>query len=313
MPTSKPCSQRHSKKKHSGGHSSSWTSSYQPSSVWAPVFFLILFIIMIIVAIVRWMILRLEVQVLFPGSRIDYYRKLKRGRFYFLNSGGGLLHYSIGTPNDVDTRRRILFLHGQSGSLDLYANILEHLHTQGYNVFALEYYEYGLCWHRSDPLTNNKHISCILLDNMYDAWSLCGTSNTILVGFSLGGGVVGQTYNYLMPQPAQLVFINTFYDLPDLVVMKTPMGLGHWIAPLMVTQWKCEPPEPYFHSSVAIISTKDDALMPPSQAQKLYDCFKHAARSCKWRELEDGGHALSVVRHLDSVTCLNILLDSHHE
>lgn len=46
--------------------------------------------------------------------------------------------------------------------------------------------------------------------DVMDAWSVCGRSDAIVIGFSLGGAILGEVYEALSPMPAQLVFLNTF-------------------------------------------------------------------------------------------------------
>lgn len=274
------------------------------SGQYAPIAVLLISLLMLIVLFVRWIILRCETKYIFPGAPVDYYHCLKQGSFRFLNTGGGLLHYSNVAHNN---RRKLLFLHGNAGSLDIYNEILEHFDTVcGYDVYALEYYTYGLCWKKPKWSSIEKHISCILVENLIEAWSLMGDRKGIIVGFSLGGGLLGNCVNMLMPTPAQCVFVNTFCDLPKLVADICPMGLGRWIAPLMQTQWRTPVPKPWFRSKITIISTQDDQLIPRSHAQKHYDLFAHL--NPQWIVLPDGGHALALIRWLHTITQSNILL-----
>jgi pimeloyl-ACP methyl ester carboxylesterase len=278
----------------------------QSRFVYAPWIILVVSIFVLIVLIIQWVVMRCETRLIFPGAPVDYYRRLKRGEFYFLKTGGGLLHYSSQSKNHLQGHRRLLFLHGNGGSLDLLAEVLEYLHDIcGYDVYALEYYTYGICWKKPKWSRLQKHISSILIENVFDAWSICGDSEAIVCGFSLGGGLLGMTYSALIPSPAQLVFINTFSNLPQLVGESLPLGIGRWIAPLLQTQWITPAPTPYFQSNIVLVSTMDDKLMTRSQTEHLYQLFQHL--SPQWLELPDGGHALSLIRYLDRVAALLLI------
>jgi len=247
----------------------------------------------------------------------------RRGRFYFLKSGGGLLHYSSGTSNAVHPQyRRILFLHGNGGSLDLCADILEMFHSQGYNVFAVEYYTYGICWEGGaggmwaesqrnqqgghvDQTHNRpsaRDMSQKLIENVLEAWSICGNDHTIVIGFSLGGGLLGMTYNYMLPPPEELVFINTFADMSKVVIDNAPWGMGHVLVPFMSTHWQCEVPAPHLSratTKVVVISTQNDWLMRQHQAMELLQRMQRLEPV--WKELDRGGHALSVVLFMEAL------------
>lgn len=289
---------------------------YPPPYIWgwAPLPVLILSILLLLVFVIRWVVMTYEDKLIFPGAQIDYYRRLFRGRFYFLNSGGGLLHYSYETENHLQGHRKFFFLHGNGGSLDLFVTILEHMHLAGYDVYALEYYTYGICW-KNPAWSNQKHISCILMDNLLEAWGMFADCHTIVAGFSLGGGLLGMGYNYMIPAPAQMVFINTFSNLSKLVHELAPMGVGSWITPMMQTKWITPPPTnpATFRCRVTIISTIDDQLMSRSQSRELYETFTTSWIQPHWIELDSGGHALSLINHLDQVTHPSVLLPCRFE
>ncbi len=290
-------------------------SNYNPAN---PVAVIVICVLLVIVVFIRWIVIRCENKYVFPGAPIDYYHRLRSGTFRFLETGGGLLHFTGEHGyNHVKQHRKILFLHGNAGSLDLFAEILEHLdQKRGYDVYALEYYTYGLCWKKekwseSSKHLANKHISEIFIENLLEGWAIMGDPNSIIAAFSIGGGLLGVGYNLLFPVPAQLVFINTFFDLSTLIHHAVPMGMGAWITPFMQTKWKTLPPEPrYKNCIVTIIYTMDDSLISSSQARTLYNMFHSHGLQTELIPLPDGGHALGLVKHLHRVTNPSVLLRS---
>ena len=188
-----------------------------------------------------------------------------------MSSGAGLLHYNQSVPVlQASPRRRVLFLHGNTGSLDDFVSSLDLMDRLGYDVYALEYAGYlplmasppvgtvlvdGQYWQQSNPSGDT------ILQNVCEAWSLMGDSNTIVVGFSLGGGALGMVYDRLIPSPAQIVFLNTFFSLPQLIVevgakFWIPTSVSqHCVAPFMKTQWWCQRPQRYT-GRVLIVYTK---------------------------------------------------------
>ena len=239
-----------------------------------------------------------ERKLIFPGAHVDSYRRIHLDGFVLLPSGNALYHHSKGSDVESPVHRKVLFLHGNAGSLDMYTELLEDLHLRGYNVYAMEYLGYGMCTStgRETDYANR------LLDGLVECWTAMDADpSTIVISFSLGGGIMGATYHRLDPHPAQLVFVNTFCDLRQLVRDMIPLGLGGLVAPMMKTSWTNRPPTSDWASTlVTIISTDDDMLIPFHHSLELVRQFSSVCSTTHIR-LPDGGHALSLLRYFRSL------------
>jgi hypothetical protein len=230
----------------------------------------------------------IERKQLFQPTRIDRYTRVA-GIWYPLSSGGGVLHL---TPNAAPNTRRILFLHGNSLNLDSYAEALEKFATLGYSIYALEYAGYGPTKKPDDGP------SCkTVMRDAFEAWELVGNSDTIVVGFSLGGALLGQIYEQLNPLPAQIVFLNTFWSVCMLVETKLGDTFGQVLAPLLQTQWITRAPTT-FKGSVVVVYTADDLVVPPKHGEQLCQVFSQANLRCI--RVPYGGHRLGTFRFLRS-------------
>lgn len=214
-----------------------------------------------------------------------------------LRHGGGLLHYTPG--RETTSVRKVLFLHGNSYELKQYLPALDTLKQLNYDVYAVEYAGFGLTKpiNSKEPLItlstvpNNESV----LQDVYDAWELCGDPNAIVIGFSLGGAILGETYEQLKPAPAQIVFLNTFASFPNLVQQKLGF-MGKILSPLLDTQWQTPAPKKY-HGKVTVVYTKDDTVVPPEQGKQICNIFQQLAPKCI--ALDSGGHRYSALNHRD--------------
>jgi hypothetical protein len=247
--------------------------------------FLLFLITNILVWVAGIMGLRaLEQQKLFVPKKLDSYRKLD-GVLYTLPSGALLYRAN---PDAPSTARRLLFLHGNTHHIDAYHEPLKRLTKYGYDVWAVEYRGYGCA-----PGTANAEN---MLQDAMEAWNIMGDANGIVVGFSIGGGVLGQIYELLMPQPAQVVFASTFYSVPALLTDKFG-ELGAIVAPFLKTQWVIRAPTTY-KGKVLVLFSRDDSTVPPSSSEALCQVFVKSDLVC--RELPDGGHRFGAYLHVPS-------------
>jgi hypothetical protein len=256
------------------------------------VFILCIFVGVIVILAIVFVVIRIaEQKVVFPQNKTRTYHKIS-GNWIQLRSGGGLLHC---TPNANPRSRPLLFLHGNTGNLDLYEAPLKRCARLGYNIYALEYAGYGMA--ATTATTNQDIISNgdTVLKDVKEAWNVCGSKDAIVMGFSLGGAILGQTYDGLKPMPAQIVFLNTFHSLSGLVESKLKI-LGPLITPFLRTQWSTQPPKS-FYNEVLIVYTKDDDVVTAEQGKELCSIFQSLDPAVI--ELPDGGHRYSTIRHLD--------------
>lgn len=236
---------------------------------------------------------RLEPMALFHPTVVEQYKNLS-GSLYRLDSGGAVLHFS-GRGHDAiyrqGTRRKILFLHGNTGHLGLYEAVFELLYRAGYDVYALEYVGYGVCTQYGSPTLSG------VIANVQEAWIKFSDAHTILMGFSIGGILIGQWYEYLtLPaRPAQLVFLNTFASLPSVIAEVSHNQVMHAIRPFLATaNWVTLPPVRY-HGRVLIVGTQDDSFIKVHHSEELARIF--ASLSPTLRIVKDGGHEVGPFYH----------------
>jgi len=235
---------------------------------------------------------KLEPQALFHPTVVTRYDNLS-GSLYPLDSGGAVLHYS-GIGHDAilrqGTRRKILFLHGNTGHLGFYAPVFELLFRAGYDVYALEYIGFGVC-NSSRPTLSG------VMANVQEAWTKFGDAYTILMGFSIGGILIGQWYDRLVfpARPAQLVFLNTFASLPAVIADVTHEQLMYAMWPFLATaNWVTLSPVDY-RGRVLIVGTQDDPFIKVHHSKDLARVF--AALSPTLRIVASGGHEVGPFYH----------------
>jgi len=182
---------------------------------------------------------------------------------------------------------------------------------KGYRVAAVEYPTYvPLDKQTPERDWNVKHFGAgqLVLMSILEGWDRLRDPNAIVVGFSLGGGALGVVHSRFDPMPAQLVFLNTFQDLPKLAsdLLPIPRTITYTTAvPWMRTQWQtCPTPTPQNESGkrsrVLIVSTADDQLIPASHSDQLFQRFQCAwgdTQEVRWIVLPSGGHALGPLLH----------------
>ena len=240
---------------------------------------------------------RVERSKLFVPTTVSRYSRVS-GKWYPLPGGGGLMHC---TPNADPRARPVLFAHGNTLGLDPYASALDRFATCGYNIWAVEYAGgYGMTEPRDDAPCGDS-----LVRDIREAWAICGRDDAILIGFSLGGALVGQVYDDLRPAPAQVVLLNTFWSVPQLVADKvadqvqyiSSRTLHAVLGPLLETQWVTKPPRSYT-GRVVIVYSKDDSVVPPEHSAELCAIFADLKPNCI--ELPKGGHRWSAFCFMSS-------------
>ena len=209
--------------------------------------------------------------------------------FLPLRTGGLLVQMNLKRdPN----KRSLLFCHGNSGNIDGFFALSEDL-KEKYNLFFLEYAGFGICQTLKEPTGKT-----LLLD-LTEAWSLIPeTQEAILVGFSMGGGCICQFLakvdESLMPK--QIMLINSYYSLPQLVQELIPVSLlGH----LMTTQWHSETGlRRYKNGHLVIVATQDDELIPLRHSEQMMFIAKETGIQTQHILLPAGGHNGSIFYHL---------------
>lgn len=266
---------------------------------------LLLFLIVnLIFAALAILILRkVEDKNLFQPVVLTGYTQLA-GTLYTLPSGGLVLN----TTPEARGARRVLFLHGNTGNLELYRDALEKIASFGYNVFAVEYRGYGpakfkvpiptkddAAGEQEEPLVIRPSGRSMIEDAL-EAWALMGSADGIVAGFSIGGAILSQIYEQLVPMPAQIVFLNSFGDIRALLEDKLGQDIGTFTAPLLQTQWSIQAPITY-SGKVLVVFTADDLTVPAKHGERLCQVFSKSDLVC--RELPRGGHKYSVFSYFD--------------
>lgn len=260
----------------------------------AIVTFLSVFVVLLIGAFTAiYTVHQIERSQLFHPTKLHRYQHFlhngssSTNRWFTLPHGGGLLQVSV---NNLG-RRKVLFLHGNTGSLDLYAKpLITFAQEMGYDIYALEYRGYGITDHTFHPSA-----SSVIIDAL-DAWKLIGNENTIVCGFSLGGALLGEIYERLVPQPAQLVFLNTFWSFSDLVQEKLGSKLSNFLNPLLETQWLTKAPTK-FKGKVVVVFTADDSVVPQIHGKRLCQIFYNTDLNCIM--LPNAGHKVAPFVHIN--------------
>jgi dienelactone hydrolase len=217
---------------------------------------------------------------------------------------GGLVLRCAAAAAGSFTARPILLLHGNAGNLNGMADVSRKLVNDGYDVYLLEYRGFGTLgkkgWQPS-PTT--------LIEDLEDAWRVIPSqlrSSAILMGFSIGGGVVTQYLKRtrLAPRdlPAQVVLANTFYDLPMLVRDVFPVP---FVASLMRTKWNATDGLVKYCTNqgdggnVLLLATVDDELIPLKHSNQMLETLPAVCYKRKLLLMPSGGHTMGIDANTD--------------
>lgn len=274
---------------------------------------------------------------LHPAPCLDYFAFDKScTEFIPLPSGGLVLHCkqrANNTPRTLDKRptvgRSIMCLHGNGGNIDGMGNLARMLLDHGYDVYVLEYAGYGMMnsdsvtsretktngWPQPNRLNNQDGLvlptSRSLVRDLIEGWNVLPLSkrrDAILFGCSMGGGAINQflqsSHVTDADLPAQVVLVNTFFDLPQLVSQIFPIPL---VSSLMRTRWNASPglerycaatkDRPDGAGNVLIVATLDDELIPLDHSNQMFQSIKDSWTKRETIFLPNGGHNNSVEQH----------------
>jgi uncharacterized protein len=226
-------------------------------------------------------------------------------QYHRLPSGGLVLHCSKADDPHVN-KRVILCLHGNAGNLDGMAGMAQKLLELGYDVFLMEPLGYGICSQnkKGEPVRPTPES---LVQDLNEAWLVIPAekrSSAILLGFSMGGGVICQFLARTKEEvPGQVALLNTYYDLPMLVNDVFPIP---GVSMLMRTKWNATKgiqryctltKERTMGGNVLIVAALDDNLIPVTHANLLYGSIQDTCTQRKLIILPNGGHNNSIETH----------------
>lgn len=120
-----------------------------------------------------------------------------------------------------------------------------------------------------------------------------------MLGFSMGGGVICEFLRLRDDQqPAQVVLLNTYYDLPLLVHDLVPIP---GISQLMRTQWIADAGLQKYAlrpGNLLVVAAMDDELIPVKHSYMLLNAIQHSTNITKNHILLPfGGHNNSIETH----------------
>lgn len=248
-------------------------------------------IIVVLLVVLVWISEVIEYNLLHPAKCKSYINFDNSFHRTDLQSGGILL-YRNRHNRDILKYRPILILHGNGGNIDGFYDMYRDLVDKGYRVYLLEYAGYGESReHKAKPKT--------MVQNLQEAYSLIpDMEHGIIVGVSMGGGVIGQFLRDDSANPAQVVLINTFYDLPQLVSEISIPGMSY----LVQTRWNSAVGLKRYTSNngrVVIVGTQDDSLINIRHSHKL---ASFCGNNVKLVILPHGGHNSSPMIHMNKWT-----------
>jgi hypothetical protein len=298
-------------------------------SIWtAFVFFGVLLVLLVTAADI--LLLGLEHNFILQPQRCSMYTYFMDGEnstFMYLPSGGLVVRLNSFADKDQDPlnqpKKNILFCHGNGGNIDGIASLADELNKRGFCVYVLEYRGYGICEqkrlertaltevnknlesntkmvsHETSSALNTAHLPIDVLE----AWSLIpNKSESILLGFSIGGGAVFQALSSMTDcndLPAQTVILNSFYSFPQLISELVPLP---FLGSYMSTQWTVEKGIEKLTScqnkKLLIVGTLDDELIPFHHSKLIEQTAKkYKLVDVKLISLVNGQHVQSVFFH----------------
>jgi pimeloyl-ACP methyl ester carboxylesterase len=277
----------------------------------------LLIIGVVLIAVAHAVLLSLENRLLLQPQRCrGYVRFPPDSNDFRILAGGGLLVRmqpplaSKTDTDDVPYRRPVLFCHGNGGHLDHIAPIAMSLHARGYDVHLLEYAGYGAAVETdtstggsSNPQQQPPTPQTMVRD-LRQAWQIMpDRKNSILIGFSFGGGCIFQLLAELDADdmPAQVVVANTYLSLPQLVQEILPISM---LGPLMRTRWTADAGIAKYamrpDGRLVIAAAPDDELIPFGHSELLRQAAVRNQMDVTHLILPGGGHIDSIFLHVDA-------------
>lgn len=178
--------------------------------------------------------------------------------------------------DDDSKRKTVLFFHGNSGNISHRDYVINICRYYSMNLLLVDYRGYG----NSDGIPKPRGIykdSLLAYDHLR---TRCNPDNIIIWGESLGGSAA--TYVASHRRCRCLLLVSTFSSLDDAIFesklsgwFKYPVGhLVKWtVEPVPSHQWISKVTCP-----VVVIHSKDDNLIPYSNAKKMYRSVAHDSK-----------------------------------
>lgn len=278
---------------------------------------------------------KLETHLLLHPQRVGYYPTFPKDVHHYLHlPGGGVLvsgnkrpaesmNMTLGLREMKQSEQKpiALFCHGNAGHIEGCNFLIQPLIDRGYEPWLLEYRSFGV-----SPIAKIKEMDDLVEDLNEAMVALAPRTVSLLIGHSMGGGVVSQwlhreltVYGNRAIVPDQVIIANSFRSMPRMAVDLLGQGLGSMIGSVMKTRWRSTPGLDLYcrrHSQkndkaldekgsfnyprLLLINAKDDNLIPRSHSEQMYDELiqKHKGL-LQWREVPSGGHNMGWVMHAE--------------
>ena len=215
---------------------------------------------------------------------------------------------------DPTHRRSILLCHGNAGTALDFEPLLNKFTKLFDTIYIVEYRGYGCASTRSSAVQQSSISPKDLVEDLREIMGLLETSRrqpvTVLLGYSIGGGVITQWLRQSLevPEPSkyhpiqQVVCLNSFASIPQLVDEHVPW-FSTAIKSVMQCQWNTAKALQFIlqvrpEMKVLWVNTRDDHLI----GTKHTDAIRHALSESRTEnivfvELPNGDHAGSVFVH----------------
>ena len=210
-----------------------------------------------------------------------------------------------GDKEDDDGNRTILLCHGNAGTVLDFRPFIGLLKRKFNRILLMEYRGFGA----AKPARDTRVITANMLleDTEQSLHLLKRTGYThldVVLGFSIGGGVISQVFTGSPALSAKkFVILNSFASIP--LVVKHHLSIaGYPIQKRMKCQWNSanalkEILTNQKESEVLWVSTKDDRLILPGNTDVVRLSFQNFTERTTFIELPNGGHNASVFVHLN--------------
>jgi hypothetical protein len=200
----------------------------------------------------------------------------------------------------TNSRKSILLCHGNAGTALDFEPLLDKFATIYDTIYVVEYRGYGCS--KSQPSVSPAN----LVDDLTEVVQLLESSNrapvNVLLGYSIGGGVVSQWLTNLKDNThlKQIVILNSFASIPQLVDEHVPMFSGP-IKSAMQCQWNSAKALKRVlnqHPTLSLlwVSTLDDRLIGQNHTKTVKRTLE-GLPNVEYVELHNGNHAASIFVH----------------